>query len=102
MNEELPVDDLIASLQPGIDLGITSTVNLVGVPFFRIANGPAGEVIVGAHDRAPEVTSQINIRFKRTRGGKITTQDMNIEIPVVVDIDKLTTPGPTGSGNRDH
>ena len=43
-------------------------------------------MFIPPHDRAPKVTSQINIRLKGTRGGEVATQDVNIEIPIVVEI----------------
>ena len=101
VNEELSVDEFITSLQPGIDSGIASTVDLVGVPFFRIANGPVGEVIVGAHDRAPEVTSQVDFRGQFLGRREISAEGVDIEISVIVEIDKLASPGPSGFSNEE-
>jgi hypothetical protein len=61
VDDQFPVDDFITGLQPGIDSGTAFTTNLVVFPFLGFPHGAVGQVTVSAHDRAPEVTSQVDL-----------------------------------------
>ena len=61
VDDQFPVDDFITGLQPGIDSGIAFTTNFVVFPFLGFSYGTVGQITVSAHDRAPEVTSQVDL-----------------------------------------
>ncbi len=53
---------LPASLQAPVDLRGERGIPGAAPPFLGKAEAAPGEVAVGAHDRAPEVTSQVQLR----------------------------------------
>ena len=56
------------------------------------------QLLVSAHDRAPKLTSQIDIAGHLFRRGEVTAGHIDIEIPIVVKVGKLSSPGPTRFG----
>ena len=50
------------------------------------------QIVVRAHDRAPEVTSQVDLRGCARRGSVKTVGDIEIEKAIVVDVAELSTP----------
>lgn len=102
VDDQFPVDNFITGLKPGIDSGIVFTTNFVVFPFLGFPHGTVGQVTVSAHDRAPEVTSQVDLGGEFFGRREVSAQGMDIEIPVVVEIDELPTPGPSGFGDEER
>ena len=102
VDDQFPVDDFITGLQPGIDSGTAFTTNFVVFPFLGFTYGTVGQITVSAHDRAPEVTSQVDLGGEFFGRRKVSAQSMDIEIAIVVEIDELPTPGPSGFGDEER
>ena len=97
---ELAIDDF-ASAKSGVDLG--GGCRLIGraFPFARESERATSQVVIRAHERAPEITSQIDLRGKGLGRAEIAAQNVEIEEAVIVEVSKLSAPRPTSLSDRD-
>lgn len=77
-----------------VDLSAGLVGERIDRPLGRSAESVLGHLRVSAHDRAPEVTSQIDLRFIRGRDGVVSAGDIQVEKTVIVRVEKLTSPRP--------
>src|SRR5438093_5199928 len=82
--------------QPRIDLRIEVIWGGGSFPFRRKTERGAGEVFVGSHHGAPEIAFEVQFGGKLLWRGKVTTEHIQIEEAIVVEVGETSAPGPPG------
>ena len=100
MDDQLTINDLVTSIQSGINLRAIITIDFISLPVFGLPNRPVSQLMISAHDRAPQVTSQIDFRSQFLWRGKVSTQGMKVQVTIVIEINELTSPRPAGLGHH--
>src|SRR6266545_5885198 len=93
MDHEL-VSAALDSRQARVDLRGEFSCAAGPFPFRRKAEARTGEGFVSAHDRAPKITSEVELRGKFLRSSEVTAQHVQIEESVIVEVGEPATPRP--------
>src|SRR5438034_4838089 len=86
--------------QPRVNLRTEVTGGSGSFPFGRKTEGGAGKVFVRAHDGAPEIAFEVQLGGKFLWSGKVTTEHIEIEEAIVVEVGETSAPGPAGVHHR--
>ena len=84
--DDKPAIDNLASGEPAIDFGDGNALKGVGPPLARVAKRRPRNGLVAAHERTPEIASQIDVAGKLIWSAEIAAQDVQIEIAVIVEV----------------
>ena len=88
-----------ATGQAAVDIWGQCGTALASFPFVGKAETLAGDALIRAHERAPEITSQVDFRGDLLRRGEVTVDRVDIQPAVVVEIGELPTPAPACFGD---
>src|SRR5882672_2459457 len=69
-------------------------------PFWRKAEGGAGQVLVRAQHGAPEIAFEVQFGGKLLWSREVTAEYIEIEKAVIVEVHETAAPGPTGVQHR--
>src|SRR2546423_5169487 len=69
-------------------------------PFGRKTERRPGEFLVRAHHGAPEIAFQVQVGRKLLWRRKVTTQHIEIEESIVVEVGEMSAPRPLGGHHR--
>src|SRR5216684_7712695 len=85
--------------EPRVDLGTQVIGRRCSLPFGGETEG-GRQVLISAHHGAPEVTFEVHSRGKFFGRGIITIQHVQIEEAIIVEVDEISAPGPSGLVHR--
>ena len=99
MPQQLAINVFLAAAVTRRHPLVDSTRQGIPLPLLAAAKLFARQVAIRAHDRAPEVASQVDGRFEFGRHRVVTVGDVKIEVAVVIHIKELAPPRPARFGH---